>query len=113
MRSISPWMAASSAASHLSSTTSVLISASVSFGIFRVSLGVELGLGVLQPLLEVGLFVVELQPFVEHGGFVLRLLVALDLLQAGGDVGLVHLVEFGERAVLAAVLLLQLGESGR
>ena len=32
MRSISPWMAVASAASHLSSTTSALTSASVSLG---------------------------------------------------------------------------------
>ena len=43
----------------------------------------------------------------------MRLLVALDLLQPGGDVGLVHLVEFGEGAFLAAVFLFQLGRGGR
>ena len=54
----------------------------------------------------------EFQPFVEHGGFVLGLLVAFDLLQPGGDVGLVHLVQFGERAFLAAVFFLQFGYLG-
>ena len=62
--------------------------------------------------LEVGLFLVELQPVVEHGGFVFGLLVALDLLQPGGDVALVHLVQLGESAVLAAVFLFQLGQAG-
>ena len=84
----------------------------MSFGILGVGLGVERGLGVLEPLLEVGLLVAELQPVVQHGGFVLGFLVAFDLLQPGGDVGLVHLVEFGERAFLAAVFLLQLGHAG-
>ena len=81
--------------------------------ILGVGLGVERGLGLLEALLEVGLLAVELQPVVQHGGFVLRVLVALDLLQPGSDVGLVHLVEFGERAFLAAVLFLQLGRGGR
>ena len=56
--------------------------------------------------------VVQLQPVVQHGGFVLRVLVVLDLLQPGGDVGLVHLVEVGEGAFLAAVFFLQFGEAG-
>ena len=72
----------------------------------------RVGLGVLELLLEIGLLGVELQPVVQHSGFVLGLLVALDLLQPRGDVGLVHLVEFGEGPFLAAVFFLQLGESG-
>ena len=51
MRSISPWTAAASAAIHLSSTTSVLTSASVSVGYLAYGFGVQVGLRLLERLL--------------------------------------------------------------
>jgi hypothetical protein len=76
-----------------------------------VGFGVQRGVSVLQLLFQTGLPVAQFQPFVEYGGFLPGLFVILgekspDLLQTGGDVGLVHLIQRGEDSILAAVFLL-------
>ena len=67
---------------------------------------IERGVLLPQSALQGGLALGEFQPAPEHGGLVLRLLVALDLLQACGDLGFGDPVERAEGGFLAAVLLL-------
>ena len=110
-------------------------------GILGIGFGVKRGLSLFDLSFEFRLAAVEIEPFVENVGFGFFLVSILsgifrhfqgsrfafamprfgigtsgfreDLLQAGGDVGLVHLVQPGEGALFSAVFLLQFGECCR
>jgi len=93
-------------ASHLSSTTSVLISASVSVGIWHRP-GCRVWPRHLLLLLEVCFLAVKFQPGVEGIGFFLGFFVTFHLFQPGGDVGFVDFIQLRVGTVFAAVFFFQ------
>ena len=83
------------------------------FGIFIKASASSASSHSLSRCLSSACSLLELQPGFEHLGFLFGFFVAFDLLKAGGDVGLVHFVQFGEGTFLAAVFFFHLSDLER